>query len=460
MATAILKIFILFCFFCGALSACSSRPTQDPDHTSTTTHFDIEHWQTQNGAEVYFLPTKQPEMLTIRLIFDAASARDGDLPGLAIMTNALIGEGSNEYTASEIAKGFESLGAEFATSAHRDMAIIELTTLTEAALLNPSINLFTQVAGKPNFPQEAIDRIRNQILVGLKYEQQQPAKLISKAFFAQIYRGHPYGQPSSGTTESLKQITRSALQAFFKQFYVGNNLTVAMVGAINTEQAQELSEMVASTFSAGSATAALPAAPQPQPWQQHINFPSQQTHLMIGSVAVERNDKELIALNVGNEIFGGGGFSSILNKEIRQQRGLSYSVYSAFSPMQVKGPFFINLQTKTQTANEAKILSLQALQQFLQNGPSNQQLIDSKNSITGSFPLSVASNRSMVGFLGAMGYYSLPLDYLDQYIDQVNAVSAGDVKKAFNKHLSMDNITVITIGKEAATANLNVQSTN
>jgi zinc protease len=180
--------------------------------------------------------------------------------------------------------------------------------------------------------------------------------------------------------------------------------------------------------------------------ESHIEFPSKQTHLMLAQLGIERNDPDYPALNMGNSILGGGGFGSRLMTEVREKRGLTYGVSSGFTSMRVQGPFMISLQTRADVSEGTLKLVKDILRDFLANGPTQKELDDAKRELAGSFPLSTASNSDIVGQLGAIGFYDLPLTYLEDFMNKSQDVTIEQIKEVMNKHLSADKMVIVTAG--------------
>ena len=170
---------------------------------------------------------------------------------------------------------------------------------------------------------------------------------------------------------------------------------------------------------------------------------------MIGQLGDKRGDKDYFTLYLGNHVLGGGGFTARLMKEIRDARGLSYSVYSYFSAMQELGPFILGLQTKIAQTDEAVNVATDLVKTFQQEGPTEEEIIAAKKDITGSFPLGVASNSSIVGYLGMIGFYGLPLDYLDTFTGKINKITRDDVVDAFKRRIQPDKMLTVIVGGEA-----------
>lgn len=418
------------------------------EKTQLKTHrIHIESWRTPKGAKVLFVAAPEIPMLDVRVVFDAGSARDDGHAGLAYLTNAMLNEGAGVYDVDDIARHFEGLGANLSTGSYRDMALVSLRTLSDPQYRGPALALFSDVVAHPTFPPASLDRLRNQLLLSLQREKQDPGAQVAKAFFRHLYPDAPYGSPTTGTEDSLPLITRDQLQAFHKRYYVAGNAVIALIGAISRSEAERIAQQLDQQLPAGPRAPALqPPAPPARARREHIEFPSSQTHIMAGTVGVKRGDPNWFALLVGNEILGGGGFASRLNQVIRQDHGLAYSVYSQFSPMAVAGPFLMGLQTRNDQTEQALQLLQKTLKDFIELGPSGEELDNAKRNLLGSFPLQTASNSNIVDYLGMIGFYDLPLDYLEQYPRLVEAVTVEQVKRAFAQVIAPDRLVTVTVG--------------
>ena len=407
----------------------------------------IQSWNTGKGARVLFVESHEVPMLDIRLVFDAGSARDDNNPGTALFVNAMLNEGTANYSVDDIAKRFEGLGADFSNGAYRDQAIASLRTLSDPEFRQPALDMFYEVVAKPSFPDTSMERIREQLLISLEHQKQRPGTVASHRFYETLYQGHPYGIPTDGTQDSIRQLTKAQLQAFHQRYYVASNTVIAVVGDISTEEAKAIANAIDAALPAGTPASRLPtpeAATTAQ--KEQVEFPSTQSHVLYGATSIKRSDPLRYALMVGNHILGGGGFTSRLNQVVRQDNGLAYSVYSYFSPMAVNGPFVMGLQTRNDQREQALALMQSTLQTFIDEGPTAEELDDAKRNIINSFPLSVASNSSIVGNLGAIGFYDLPLDYLDTYLQKIEAVTAEDIQSAFNQTITQDNMLTVIVG--------------
>ena len=409
----------------------------------------IQHWKTANGARVYFVPAPQLPIVDVRIVFNAGSARDGKKAGLASLTNSLLTSGAGKWDAGQIAEQLESVGAQLGTGSRADMAWLSLRSLTEDKYLKASLSMLTTILSQPTFTSEEVLRIKKQMLISLEDQAQSPSAVAQRAFMAALYEGHPYGNPSGGTAESVNQLDRAVVVDFFKQFYVAKNAIVAIVGAVDRKTAEQMAESVANGLTEGNAAAAVPeVAPLKESKTIHIPFPSSQSSVLIGQPGLKRGDDDYFRLYLGNHSFGGSGFSSILMSEIREKRGLVYSVYSYFAPMSENGPFTIGLQTRNNQVDTALALVHENLNNFISAGPNKKQIQASKRNVTGSAALRTDSNKKIVEYLAVIGFYNLPLDYLDSFNKKIDAVTAQEVADAFKRRISTDKLVTVVVGGE------------
>jgi len=408
---------------------------------------DIQHWTTSNGANVYYISAPQLPMVDLRVVFDAGSARDDKTPGLAMMANGLMDAGIKGMDEEAIAEKFEDLGAQYSAMSMRDMALVQLRSLTQDKLLQPALATFVKLLSEPEYPVAVIDRERARMLLALKAKKESPGDLGDEAFYTALYPHHPYGTPPEGTEPSLKAIDREMLLDFHRQYYVASNAVIAIVGAVDRKQAQDMAEHISAALPKGSPAPAIPpVAPLKQASTVHIEYSSSQTTILVGQPGMKRGDPDYLPLYVGNHILGGSGFGSRIVSEIREKRGLSYSAYSYFLPMRQDGPFMLGLQTRNNKAGEAMKVLDQTLRRFVDQGPSKQELIAAKKNITGGFPLRIDSNKDLVEYAAMIGFYKLPLDYLDRFNSRVEKVTVAQIRDAFKRRVHPGDMATIIVG--------------
>lgn len=419
----------------------------------------IQTWQTTNGAKVLFVEAPEIEMVDVRVVFDAGSARDGEKQGVTSFANSLLSEGAGDWSAYQVAERMEGVGAQLSTGSLRDMAWVSVRSLTEPEALTTSLETMAAVIAEPSFKNEDIERQRQSILAGLVQDEQSPGNLGKKRLYQLVFGDHPYAADPDGSIESVKAITREDIVATHQRLYVAKNALVAIVGAVNRQQAESIAEQVTSGLKPGEAVAKLPPVkPLQSAIDEQIPFPSTQSHLYIGQPGMRRGDPDYFTLYVGNHILGGSGLVSLLSHEVRQKRGLSYSVYSYFLPMRQIGLFQMGLQTKNEQAAEALQVVRDTLQRFIKEGPTEEELKAAKQNITGGFPLRIASNGKIVEYLAVIGFYDLPLDYLDSFTDKVTAVTREQIQDAFKRRIDPDRLVKVQVGRITPLAQVSGQS--
>ncbi len=408
----------------------------------------IQHWQTGKGTRVYFVEAHELPMVDIQLSFDAGSARDPEgLEGLASFTSSLLSEGADGLGADELGFQFERLGANFSASAGDDFASVSLRSLVEKDKLVPALKNLKRVLNAPDFPEKAIERQRQRYLVGLQQKKQSPGAMANEAFYKEVFASHPYAHPSDGTEESIRRISREAILEFHRQYYVAANGIIAIVGDLTRKQAKKLAEELSSGLQRGKKASPLPAvASLTSASVIKQDHPSTQTHILLGQPGMKRGDPDYFPLYVGNHILGGSGLVSILFEEIREKRALSYSAYSYFSPMREKGAFIAGLSTRADQADEALRVLRDVISSFIENGPAEKALEAAKKNITGGFPLRIDSNSNLLGYATIIGFYNLPLDYLETFNDKVMAVSLDDIKSAMARRIDPDKLVAVMVG--------------
>lgn len=420
--------------------------------TSAHAAVNIQQWQTSVGSEVYFVENHDLPILDISVNFAAGSARDtAEKSGLAGITRYLMTLGAAGMTDETIANKFADVGAVLGGSFDADRAALSLRTLSSERERTQALNVFTQILQKPDFPESVLSREKARIISGLQESATQPESISNKAFMSALYESHPYSLDESGEIDSVANIKKNDLQAFYQQFYGAKGAVIAIIGDLTRDQAQQIAESV---------SVGLPATPAPAPIaqvglsnktkEQRIAHPASQSHILLGHMGIKRTDPDLFPLYIGNYILGGGGFVSRLTEEVREKRGLVYSVYSYFMPMAEVGPFQIGLQTKKDQAEAALALVHETLDKFIKNGVTEAELKAAKANIIGGFPMRIDSNKKILDYLNVIGFYKLPLNYLDEYNKRVEKVTVAQIKDAFNRRLKTENFVTVIVGDPKA----------
>jgi zinc protease len=408
----------------------------------------IEHWTLNNGTRVYFVESHELPMVRVSLVFDAGSSRDADgLEGQSLLANHLLDEGAGDLSADDIAERLDGLGAELSSNVDLDMASIGIRSLSDKDKLAPALDILTRIVSQPAFPAASLERERQRLLVGLERAEQSPNDKADKTFHRLVFGSHPYSRPGTGDKKSVNAIGRDDLVRFHQQYYTGANAIVVIVGDLSKRQAKRVAKKIAGSLAKGSKAPPLaPVRDLTGATSKRIDFPSTQTHIMMGMPGMRRGDPDYFPLYVGNYILGGGGLVSRLSQEIREKRGLSYSVYSYFYPLRNKGPFIMGLQTRNNQRDQAQQVIRQTLVEFIQKGPSQDELDAAKKHITGGFPLRLDNSGKIAGYLAVLGFYDLPLTYLDDFNKRIEAVTLEQINDAFRRRVNPDRMVTVVVG--------------
>ena len=413
----------------------------------------IQHWQTSNGARVYFVENRDIPMLDLSIDFAAGAGFDrAQKQGVASMTNRILQRGSEGLTEDEIASKTADVGAGISGRFDSDRAGLGMRTLSSRAEREQALEVFTRMLQKPLFPANVLAREKTRLIGSLKESDIQPGTIAGLTFNRLMYGAHPYGLRASGDIESVGNISRDDLEAFYRQNYVAKGAVIAIMGDVSRDEANAIAERITAGLpQPQNSAAALPVVEaKAEKVTRLIPHHASQSHILIGSIGIARGDPDYFPLFVGNYILGGGGFASRINDEVRQKRGLAYSASSYFSPLAQKGSFVISMQTRKDQAQEAMDVTLKTLRDFVANGPTAKELQDAKSNLVGGFPLRIDNNRKIHDYLGVIGYYNLPLTYLDEFIGHVERVTLADIKRAFAARIDPDKLITVVVGSEAA----------
>ncbi|MCX7626934.1 MAG: insulinase family protein [Methylophilaceae bacterium] len=408
----------------------------------------IQHWQSPSGVKVYFVENHDLPILDVSVSFPAGSSYDPVArAGLASLTQGLMMLGAGGLSDDQIADRFADLGAIAGGDFDADRASFKLRTLSSERERVAALELFATLLQRPDFPQTVLEREKARLIASLNEAKTQPESIANRAFIRALYGSHPYALSERVEPETVQAITRDDLVQFYRAHYTRRGAVVAIIGDVTRQQAEQVAEQL---------TQDLPEGPVPPPvspvllptqgLEQRIAHPAAQSHILLGYPGIKRGDPDYFPLYVGNYILGGGGFVSRLTEEVREKRGLAYSVYSYFAPLREAGPFQIGLQTKKAQTNQALELVRATLRRFLREGPTVQELKAAKDNLVGGFALRLDSNGKVLDYLTVIGFYGLPLTWLDDYVEQVNKVTVNQVKDAFRRRIDPEHMVTIVVG--------------
>lgn len=411
----------------------------------------IQQWQTASGARVYFVENRDLPMLDVSVEFPAGSGYDtAAKAGVAAMTNHLLNLGADGMSEDEIARRMADIGAQFGRRFDTDRAGYAVRTLSSARERREALEVMARVLASPTFPQDVLEREKVRIIAGIKESDTQPDTIAARTFFSMIYGQHPYGLRASGEVGTVEKMTRADLEAFYRRHYAAQYAVVAIVGDVSRAEAEAIAEQL--TRGLPAASGVEPVVPPVPPLEagatRVIPHAATQAHIMIGAPGSRRIDPDYFPLFVGNYVLGGGGFVSRITDEVRQKRGLAYSAYSYFSPLMREGPFLIGMQTRHDQAGEALEVARKTLRDFVAGGPTQEELRAAKQNIIGGFPLRIDSNRKIQEYLSVIGFYRLPLSYLDDFVPNVERVTLAEIRDAFRRRVDPERMVTVVVGAD------------
>lgn len=429
---------------CGALALIASQ--------TALAAIPIEQWTTSTGARVYFVRSPSIPMLDVNMDFDAGSRYDpAGKAGLATLASALLDKGAAAQDGqparneAQVADAFADTGADFGGAASSDRGGVGLRTLTSEPELSQSLALAGQLIKAPAYPDAVVAREKQRLITAIREADTKPGVIADKMVSRAIYPSHPYGV--SPTVASVESITRADIERFWRDNFAASRAVVTLIGAIDRKQAETIAEQLTRDLPAGATPPTMPPVQLKIPAsEQRVPHPAQQATVAISQPAIARGDPDYFALLVGNYVLGGGGFSSRLTDEVREKRGLTYGVDSYFAPAKQAGPFGISLQTKKAQTNEALALVRKVLAQYVAEGPSDTELKAAKDNLVNGFPLRIDSNRKLLTNVANIGWYRLPLDYLDTWTAQIGKVTRTQVREAFQRHVFPDAMATVIVG--------------
>jgi len=408
---------------------------------------DIQHWVTAKGANVYFVQVPTLPMVDIEVLFNAGASVEAKQGGTAYLTNALLSDGTKEWNADEIARRFDSVGAQYSAQVERDMAVVRLRSLSDIKPLRYAFETLQEILTHPNFPESGFNREKMNALSALKQQAQKPQQVASRLFYSLLYPNQPYSNWVLGDEASINALTLAEIKAFYQKYYVAKNATVVIVGDVKAEDADAIAQGLTNHLPEGQKPPALPQVAQiQQKTVKNVVFPSEQTHILMGMPGVKYNDPDYYALLVGNHILGGNGSVTRLFNIVRNQQGLAYSVYSYFMPMREQGPFVLGCQTRNSQAAKSQGLIETILTDFVKQGPTEEELLQAKKNLLGGFALHFDSNEAITNQVAKLGFYELPLDYFNQFKASVEKLTIKDIQQAFAKRINPEHLVIVTVG--------------
>jgi zinc protease len=415
----------------------------------------IQHWTQPGGARIWLIESPSLPMVDVQIDFDGGSRRDpADKAGLAGVTATMsskglvAGNGQPALDENQLSEAWADLGAGFSATVNSDRLSYSLRSLTDPELLPKAVRLAARQMAEPAFPDPVWTRERDRMSAAIREANTRPGTVASRAWAPAVYGGHPYGYEVTEAT--LANISVQDMRQAHALFVQPCRARVSIVGAVTRAQADQLAHQLLERLAGSRDCGPLPPVGEvpvlKEAVDKRIPFDSAQAHVLIGQPGYRRSDPDYFPLLVGNYILGGGGFVSRLTTEVREKRGLAYSVYSYFSPGLHAGAFSLGLQTRPDQADQAVQVARETVARFVAEGPSEAELKSAKDFMIGGFPLRLDSNRKLLDNLAAIAWHGLPLDYLETWTGQVERVTAQQIREAFARKLQPQRMVTVVVG--------------
>jgi zinc protease len=403
-----------------------------------------------NGMQVVTVLHHEQPAVSVRLLVRAGAAQDPKgKGGVATLTAALLDQGTATKSAFQIADAIDSIGGAMGTGAGSDLSFVNAVVMKDSFGL--AMELLADVVRNPAFAEEEIDRQKQQALSGLQVSQNDPDYLASVVFDRLVYGFHPYGLPNSGTAESLAAVTRQDIQEFHGRFFVPNNMILAVVGDVTSEEAFGAAERVFGKWPRQDVAAQkLVEPPPPTRRVVIIDKPDAvQTEIRVGHLGIPRKHADYMAVDLAFKILGGEG-ANRLHRVLRSERGLTYGASADIQTLKQTGDFVAETDTRTDTTGEALRLIFEEYSRLRRDRVHERELADAQAYLAGNFPLTIETPDAIATQVLNAVFYELPLEEIPTYRERVQAVGPDDVQRAARTYVHPDRLAVVLVGNAAA----------
>jgi zinc protease len=411
----------------------------------------IQTIKSPGGIEAWLVEAHEVPMMAMRFAFEGGSSQDpAGKEGLANFVTAMLDEGAGDLNSRQFQEGMEDISMRMTYEEAKDAFYGNFETLT--ANRPEAIKLLKLAINKPRFDADAVERIRQQLIAVLVYAARDPDKVAQEKWYAAAFAGHPYARPSNGTEKTVATITREDLEGYRKRVFAKDTLKVVAVGDIDAAQ---LGALLDEVFGDLPAKAELTPVAKTDPVtggrQEVVDMNVPQSVAVFGLGAMARKDPDFIPAFVLNQILGGGGFASKLMEEVREKRGLAYSVYTYVYPYQHASIFSGGVATRNEAMGQSLDLIREELKKMADNGPSQEDLDNAKNYLIGSYPLRFDTNAKIATQLLGLRMDGFGPEYVDNRNAMIAAVTLDDMKRVGKRLLATDNLIVTIVGKPTLT---------
>ena len=414
---------------------------------NTAQAIEIQEVKSPGGITAWLVEDHSIPLMSMRFAFEGGWANESaDKQGGTHFLAGMLDEGAGELTSKQFQKRQQQLAMKLSFRARADRFYGSFQALTRHR--DASVALLADALNVPRFDDVPFQRIRSQIILNIRSNAQDPERVASKHWLRLMFADHPYGRTRRGTAESLGALAPKDLHDLTKRLFAKNGLKIAVVGDINADELGKLLDRVFGQLPAEGKLAKLPEAKvTAKPAVQIIDRNIPQSVIQFGHSGLKRSDPDFVPAYVLNFILGGGGFGSRLTEEIREKRGLTYSVYSYLSPYDHGALFVGGASTQNSRAGETVKLIRQELKRMANEGPTAKELADAKTYMTGSYALRFDTSKKIAGQLLSIQIDDLGADYVEKRNEMINAVNLEDLKRLAKRLLKPGELVMTIVGK-------------
>jgi zinc protease len=407
----------------------------------------IQEVKSPRGITAWLVEEHTVPLIAVRFAFEGGSAQDPiGKEGLANLVSGLLDEGAGDLTAKQFQERMEEIAMRLNFEHSKDVFYGGVETLTENR--DEAMRLLSLAINKPRFDPADIERIRAQQLAELAYAARDPNRVAAEKWDALAFAGHPYGRPGNGTPESVQRVTRDDLIDYCKRLFARDTLRVVVVGDIDAKTVGRMLDQVFGDLPAKAKLAPVPdVMPKATEKEKVIEMDVPQSVARFGLPGIARKDKDFIPGAVLNQLLGGGGFASRLTIEVREKRGLAYSVYSYLHPYRHAAVFGGGVATKNEEIGRSLDVIRSEFKRMAAEGPTKEELDDAKKYLVGSYALRFDSNTKIANQLLAILLEDLGIDYVDRRNAEIEAVSLDDVRRVAKRLFEANEPIVTIVGK-------------
>jgi len=422
----------------GLLAAIAASPVDAMDIKRVTSPAGIEAWLVESHAN---------PLIAMRFAFRGGASQDpANKQGLAYFVSGMIDEGAGDLDSVAFQERLQTLALRIDFDAGRDVMLGNVQMLT--ANNDESFELLRLAMAKPRFDADAVERVRAQIIAGLKFDENDPEEVASLAWDRLAFRDHPYGRPIKGTKASIAAISRDDLQDYVRRVFALDKLVITVVGDIDADTlGRALDHVFGPLPEASSLSRVNDVKPPLGPSREIITMEVPQSVAQFGHRAFSRKDDDFMAAYILNYIIGGGGFSSRLMEEVREKRGLAYSVHSNIFPYQHGAVFVGRVATKNEAVAQSLAVIKSALKRLAEEGPSAEELASAKSYLTGAYALRFESSSSIANQLLWIQIEDLGIDYVDKRNELIEQVTLEDIMRVAKRLIEADRLITTIVGK-------------